>query len=79
MGLVRDPAFWKRFSTAVHRSGEYDKEAGLDSAASSVDVKLGYVFYLCFICYFEIYIRSIGGVGVGMWICANSRYIGMSG
>lgn len=39
-GLVRDPAFWKRFSTAVHIS---EIETGLKSAASSVEMKYGYV------------------------------------
>jgi len=40
MGLVRDPAFWKRFSVAVHRA-ESDIEMGLRTPASSVDIKYG--------------------------------------
>jgi len=39
MGLVRDPAFWKRFSTAVHRAETFDSEKG--SPASSIDMKNG--------------------------------------
>ncbi len=35
MGLVRDPAFWKRFSTAVHQAGA-DPESG---SPRSVDAK----------------------------------------
>jgi hypothetical protein len=35
MGLVRDPAFWKRFSTAVHQA-DGDSEKG---SASNVDMK----------------------------------------
>jgi len=42
MGLVRDPAFWKRFSTAVHRA-DTDTEMGVRTPASSVDMKYGYV------------------------------------
>jgi len=41
MGLVRDPAFWKRFSTAVHRAEQGDAELGLKTPASSVDMKYG--------------------------------------
>jgi hypothetical protein len=43
-GLVRDPAFWKRFSTAVHSREDVNLESGLKSAASSVDMKYGYVY-----------------------------------
>ncbi|KAH8603076.1 hypothetical protein B0O99DRAFT_498474 [Bisporella sp. PMI_857] len=34
MGLVRDPAFWKRFSTAVHRAETFDSEKGAKSPSS---------------------------------------------
>jgi len=40
ISLVRDPAFWKRFSVAVHNAEEVDSEKGL-SPASSIDTKYG--------------------------------------
>ena len=46
MGLVRDPMFWKRFSTAVHltedleKAPENEKEAVVD-----VKAKAGYVYF----------------------------------
>lgn len=43
MGLVRDPAFWKRFSTAVHIAEQDSAEMGLRTPASSVDMKYGHV------------------------------------
>jgi len=41
LGLVRDPAFWKRFTVAVHKAEETDSEMGLKTPASSVDIKYG--------------------------------------
>lgn len=50
-GLVRDPMFWKRFSTAVHMSevdlGVHDEEKGSRSNTTDSGVSLGkdgYVF-----------------------------------
>lgn len=63
MGLVRDPAFWKRFSTAVHRAELGDTEMGLRTPASSVDMKEGYVSTLCY-----------GRQESDMWIEINGWY-----
>ncbi|KAH8815234.1 hypothetical protein F5884DRAFT_851721 [Xylogone sp. PMI_703] len=38
-GLVRDPDFWDRFSTAVQLSEK--NNASIESSASSIDVKYG--------------------------------------
>lgn len=40
-GLIRDPYFWKRFSTAVHMSELGD--VSVNSSASSIDLKYGLV------------------------------------
>ena len=42
MGFVKDPAFWKRFSTAIHKSETADSfELGLQTPVSSIDMKNG--------------------------------------
>ncbi|TVY32228.1 hypothetical protein LSUB1_G008319 [Lachnellula subtilissima] len=56
MGLVRDPAFWKRFSAAVHiaeEGGVVEPErprgsrTNSDSSANTFTVKDAYVFLSC--------------------------------
>jgi hypothetical protein len=42
-GLVRDPAFWRRFSAAVHLNEDVKLERGFPSVSSTEDGKYGYV------------------------------------
>lgn len=42
MGVVQDPAFWKRFSAAVHRAETFDTlESGGSAGSGSVYLKEG--------------------------------------
>lgn len=73
MGLVRDPMFWKRFSTAMHdaergevRSATRSSRSNSGSSGESTSrAKYGYV---------ECFIFKVGGDGGGAWSSTNRKH-----
>ncbi|RFU25662.1 hypothetical protein B7463_g10682, partial [Scytalidium lignicola] len=80
-GLVRDPHFWRRFSTAVHLS---EQNGSIESPASSIDMKYGDDWltqqrkekrryrYLCLGVLLAICLAAIAG-GVVAWYLGKAK------